>query len=146
MFKTNYQQKKSFSNKPPRLMSVRYLEAELDALTSLIVRKQEPICFIIGCDKTASLECGHLLERRHRHTRWDVDPKGNCHSQCPLHNQMHEAKPEIYQNSFIERFGQQAFDDLVARSRSNQKITYTELLDLYEERKAMLAAKQQEVA
>lgn len=138
-WRSNYQQKKSFSNKPPRLMSQRYLECELDALTSLIVRAQEPVCFVIGCEKTASLENGHLLERRHRHTRYDTHPKGNCHAQCPFHNQLHEAKPAIYVDSYIQRFGQQAFDELVARSRNNQKLTYSDLLELYEAKKSELA-------
>lgn len=135
--KSNFQNKKAFGNKPPREMSQRYLEAELDALTSLITRAREPVCFIIGCEKTVSLECGHLLERRHRWTRWDIEPKGNCHAQCPLHNQTHEGKPEIYQDSFIQRFGATAFEELQLRAHSNQKFTYPDLLALYESHKAV---------
>lgn len=139
MSRTNYQQKKPFSNKPPREMSVRYLEAELDALVSLIVRANEPVCFNDGCNKTKGLENGHLLERRHRPTRWDTTPEGNCHAQCPLHNQAHEGKPELYQDSYIKRFGRQAFHDLIARSRRNEKMTYTALLELYEDKKVELS-------
>lgn len=139
MFKTNYQQKKAFSNKPPRVMSERYLVAELDAITSIIVRMKESVCFNIGCDKRVSLECGHLFERRHRHTRWDTSLDGNCHAQCPKHNQEHEQNFRKYQDSYIQRFGERAFDDLANRAHSNQKITYTDLLELLEEKQRQLA-------
>jgi Bacteriophage Lambda NinG protein len=136
--RTNFQQKKSFSKKPPRVMSERYLVAELDAITSIIVRKQESACFIIGCQKRVDLENGHLFERRHRWTRWDTTLEGNCHAQCPKHNQEHESNFTLYQDSYIQRFGERAFDDLANRAHSNQKITYSDLLELLEEKKLQL--------
>lgn len=138
--RTNYQQRQSsFRKKPTRPMSDRYLREELDAITSKIVRLQESVCFIIGCHKTFGLECGHLLERRHVWTRWDTAPNGNCHAQCPLHNQQHERDSSLYRESYIQRFGQQAYDDLVFRSRSKQKMGRIELEALLVEKEAQLA-------
>lgn len=133
-WRTNFQQKKSFSKKPPRVMSDRYLRDELDAITSIIVKKLETACFINGCDKRVGLECGHLFERRHRHTRWDTHPEGNCHAQCHAHNQEHENNPRLYQDSYIQRYGERAFDDLGNRAHSNQKLTYSDLLEIFEEK------------
>lgn len=134
MFRTNYQQKKPFPKKPPRVMLDRYLCAELDAIASMIVKKLESVCFNIGCDKRVGLEWGHLFERRHRHTRWDTHPEGNCHAQCHAHNQEHESNPRLYQDSYIQRYGERAFDDLANRAHSNQKLTYSDLLEIFEEK------------
>lgn len=132
-------QVRRYKQKAPRLYSVRWLETRLDELTSGIVRINEQVCFNAGCGVKTGLQCGHLFERRHRPTRWDIHPEGNNHSQCERHNFLHEEKPSLYQDSFIERFGERAFDDLANRSRSNTKITYSDLEALYEERKQQLA-------
>jgi len=137
MFRTDYQQKKAFSNKPPRLMSERYLTAELDAIVRLILKKLESCCFT--CDATKDLEVGHLFERRHRLTRWDTTPDGNNHLQCVECNVRHESKPEIYRDKFVLRFGERAFDDVASRAHSNQKLTYSDLLELLEHKQQQLA-------
>ncbi len=125
--------KKPFSHKPMREYSTRWLEHHLDELNSNIVLFNEKVCFIIGCGVRKDLQCGHLLERRHRHTRWDIHPEGNCHAQCPLHNQLHEPHPEIYRTDFVIRHGQAALDELECRARSMGKLTYTELESKFHE-------------
>ena len=139
VWKSNYQHKQAFSKKPPRPMSDKYLHDELDAITSVIVRMLESVCFTVGCDKRVGLECGHLFERRHKHTRYDTTPDGNCHAQCPLHNQEHERNPSLYEASYIQRFGEAKFEALRARARSNQKLTYSDLLELLEQKQQQLA-------
>lgn len=129
--------KKPFANTRPRLGSTRWLEAQLDDLTSKIIRHHEQICFNIGCTETQGLQCGHLLERRHRAIRWDISADGNCHSQCSKHNQEHERDGSLYRESFIKRFGQAAHDELEYRSRSKEKITPIELEAKYLEYKEL---------
>jgi hypothetical protein len=119
--------KKPFSTKTVRIGSTRWVEAQLDELTSKIVLFNEKVCFIIGCGVRKDLQNGHLLERRHRHTRFDIHPEGNCHAQCPFHNQLHESRPDIYRTDFVIRYGQSALDELERRARSMQKITPIEL-------------------
>ena len=128
--RTNYQQKKAFSNKPPRVMSDRYLRDELDALVRKILHKLESVCFT--CGTTKNLQVGHLFERRHRHTRWDTSPEGNNHLQCENCNSRHEAKPEIYRDKFLMRFGERAYDEVATRAHSNQKLGYNDLIEIYE--------------
>lgn len=107
--------------------STRWYEAQLDDLTSKIVLFNEKACFIVGCGVRKDLQNGHLLERRHRHTRFDIHAEGNCHAQCPLHNALHEPQPHIYRTDFVLKFGQSALDELERRARSMQKITPIEL-------------------
>lgn len=122
--------------KPPEPGSVRDLERILDALTREIVLRQESKCFT--CPATTNLQCGHLFERRHRGTRWDVAPNGNNHAQCSNCNGLHEEMPYIYIGAYVRRFGQAAYDELDRRAHSNHKLTYSELLEMIEERKRIL--------
>ena len=129
--------KKPFSTKLTRIGSTRWFETQLDELTSKIVLFDEKVCFIIGCGVRKDLQCGHLLERRHRHTRWDIHAEGNCHAQCPLHNQLHEPQPQIYRTDFVLKFGQPALDELERRARSMAKITPIELEAKFHEYQAI---------
>lgn len=137
--RTNYQKKYSaFKDKPVRrVMSQKYLEDELDAIVREIMHLAEKSCFT--CGSTKELQVGHLFERRHRHTRWDTDEKGNNHLQCPNCNSRHEAFPEKYRNMFTIRFGEPAYADLDVRAHSNQKLTYSDLLELLADKEARLS-------
>lgn len=138
MFRTNYQKKYSaFRDKPVRRpMSQRYLEDELDAIVRLILPYLESCCFTCGSKR--DLQVGHLLERRHRHTRWDTSKAGNNHLQCWKCNSGHEAFPERYRTIFIRRFGERAYREIEYRAHSNQKLTYSDLLELLAEKEQQL--------
>lgn len=117
-------------------MSTRWAEDELDAIVRLILPLLESSCFT--CGATKELQVGHLFERRHRHTRWDTNETGNNHLQCPKCNSAHEAVPQKYQDMFTIRFGERAYSDLAERAHSNQKITFSDLLSLLEEKQTQL--------
>lgn len=117
-------------------MSQRYLEDELDAIVREIMHLAERTCFT--CGSTKELQVGHLFERRHRHTRWDTHEEGNNHLQCPNCNSRHEAFPEKYRDMFTIRFGERAYADLADRVHSKQKLTYSDLLTMLEEKEAQL--------
>lgn len=126
--RTNYQRKySSFKAQPERRKgSTRWLEDELDAIVREILPYLEAHCFT--CSKTHGLQVGHLFERRHRQIRWDTSIDGNCHLQCPPCNKLHEEKPEIYRNKFMDRFGPEAYRELEFRKQINQKVDLEELL------------------
>lgn len=134
--KTNYQHKEAFTKKPPRPMSTKYLEDELDALVRLILPLMEPCCFT--CGTTKGLEVGHLWERRHRSTRWDTHKAGNCHRQCASCNMGHEGSPALYRGTFVRAFGEEAYRELELRAGNQQKLTYSDLLDLLEQKETQL--------
>jgi hypothetical protein len=134
--RTNYQRKKPFPKKPPRLMSDKYLRDELDAIVREILPLMESCCFT--CSSTHGLQVGHLFERRHTHTRWDTTVDGNNHLQCAPCNKKHESHKTIYEDKFVDRFGPKAFDDLQFRVRNKQKLVYADLLDLLEQKQEQL--------
>jgi hypothetical protein len=136
--RTNYQRKySSFRDKPVRReMSDKYLRDELDAIVREILPLIESCCFT--CATQHNLQVGHLFERRHTHTRWDTSIDGNNHLQCAPCNKKHEEKPAIYTNKFIKRFGERAYADVAERAHSNQKLTYSDLLELLEEKQEQL--------
>lgn len=135
--RTNYQRKQAFRDKPVRrVMSTKYLEDELDAIVRLILPLMESACFT--CGATKNLQVSHLFERRHRLTRWDTSPEGNNHLMCKQENANHENHPEVYTNKFLKRFGERAFADVADRAHSNQKLTYSDLLDLLEQKEQQL--------
>lgn len=128
--------KKPFSTPTTRLGSTRWVEAQLDDLTRKILHLIESSCFT--CGSTKELQVSHLFERRHRHTRWNTTEQGNNHLQCPKCNCQHEAFPEKYRNMYTLRFGERAYADLAERAHSNQKITFSDLLELLEEKQMQL--------
>lgn len=144
--RTNYQRKHSaFRDKPVRRpMSQKYLEDELDAIVREILALMETCCFT--CGTVRGLEVGHLFSRRHRHGRWDTSIDGNCHRQCNPCNQLHIGNARIYQDKFIDRFGERAFHDLAERVHSKQKLVYADLLNLLEEKEAQLKTLQGKAA
>lgn len=146
MFRTNYQRKYTgFRDKPERRAgSTKWVEDELDAIVRLILPLMESCCFT--CATVHGLEVGHLFSRRHRHGRWDTSIDGNCHRQCNPCNQFHINSSTLYQDKFIDRFGERAFADLAERVHSNQKITYSDLLELLEQKEAQLKALKEKVA
>ena len=136
--RTNYQRRHSaFKDKPVRRpMSTRYVEDELDAITREILHVAERSCFT--CGSTKELQIGHLVERRHRHCRWDTHESGSVHLQCGPCNALHESKPQKYINMFTIRFGERAYADVLERAHSKQKLTYSDLLAMLEEKEAQL--------
>lgn len=136
--RTNYQKKYTgFRDKPIREKGSRkWVEDELDAIVREIMHLAERSCFT--CGSTKELQVGHLFERRHRHTRWDTSEAGNNHLQCPNCNSRHEAFPEKYRTMFTIRFGELAYTDLDLRAHSNQKLTYSDLLELLAEKEQQL--------
>jgi len=105
---------------------------ELDKETSRIVRKRDGACVL--CHKRESLQCGHLITRSKYSVRWDL---GNCFCQCSGCNLRHEHQPEHFTNWFIQKFGADAYSDLVARSNKIHKWTEWDLKVLLDERKAL---------
>lgn len=112
--------------------SERSIRDELDALTRTIVLLREKKCFISGCRNT-DLQCGHLFERRHQTTRYDVHPDGNNHAQCSYHNFLHEENPHVYRRAFVARCGSEAYAILAARKDLPIKRTYVELISIRDE-------------
>ena len=86
------------------------------------------ICVI--CGSTVQPECGHLFTRAAHSTRWDYLPDGNCHCQCHACNMRHEEDAKPFTDWYIGKFGQAAYDALLARHNRVRRWSVGELEDL----------------
>jgi hypothetical protein len=99
----------------PRLPTASQLEATLWRAFSLWIRLRDRHCVLQGRGTCGGpLQAGHLISRRYRSTRYD---ERNVYSQCAAHNRLHSHDAAPYTLWFLENYGQNAYRDLVARSR-----------------------------
>lgn len=101
----------------------RKLIKKLDILFSKIVRSKG-YCQI--CGKTDSLQCAHVLSRRHMQTRWDFDNAlclcWNCHF-----NFAHK-DPIGFARWYDKEFGADAYDKLKAKANKILPVDYEKIL------------------
>jgi len=121
-----------------KLPSFKWLKNRLDILTSQIVRLRDGRCVL--CGTSERLQCGHIFGRRSHGARWDIEPDGNCHGQCSGCNQRHNYEPLRFYRWFIQKFGQEKFDELYARWQKGRKFTRLELVNLVAEYESRLVA------
>jgi hypothetical protein len=96
-----------------RKITRKGLIKKLDGLVTKILLLQDKKCVICGSDK--QLGTGHIFSRTHLETRWDIEPKGNCHIQCWSCNFRHVRNTYPYNNWFIKKHGEKEFDNLYQR-------------------------------
>ena len=102
---------------------------KLDTIVSLIVRARDGHC-VTPTDKcTKVLQCSHLIKRGKLPTRFDL---ANCNCQCSYHNYLHNNYPEIYTEWWLNRYGQEAYNELIKTSQQLWKPSIAELESLLE--------------
>jgi 5-methylcytosine-specific restriction endonuclease McrA len=89
-----------FVEKPVEKGSRRWLVAELDRLTSIIVRRRDLRC--VTCGERRALQCSHFHSRRYLATRFDLR---NCNAMCVRCNRRHNSDPTPYLRFMNERYG-----------------------------------------
>lgn len=102
------------------------LKAELDRLTSLIVRARDGRRCVL-CGSRKRIEAGHIFGRAHPPVRFDFD---NLHAQCRACNKAHNRNHEPYIFWFCQRFGQGRFAALCERCFSERKFSHVELEEM----------------
>lgn len=119
--------------KKPEPGSRRALKAELDTLTSLIVRARDGRC--VTCGTTESLECSHYFKRRFLATRWNLQ---NCNAQCAHENEEHNSSPFRYRAYMVKLIGEDGLDELFALRNSVWRPSDEELRALRDSYRQML--------
>ncbi len=119
--------------RPPEAGSRKWLIAELDRLTSVIVRKRDKGC--VTCGSVQSLQCSHFYSRRHLAGRFDLR---NCNAQCAACNRKHNRDRRQY-----ERYMRKAYDPAVIAELDRlrlglEKVTDEELGELLRRYKALV--------
>jgi len=93
-----------------------------DTALSLYVRARDKSCVI--CGSRERLQAGHLITRNAKSVRYDLR---NVWTQCASCNFKHEYRPEVFTQWWIERFGSDAYWELVEDSKKLKKWTVEEL-------------------
>lgn len=109
----------------PKPGSRRAIKAELDRLTSLIVRARDGRC--VTCGTTEGLTCSHYFKRRFLATRWSLT---NCHAQCAPCNERHNRIPWPFRAYMVKLIGEHGLDDLFALRNSAWRPSDEELKTL----------------
>jgi 5-methylcytosine-specific restriction endonuclease McrA len=122
-----------FVEKPVEAGSRRWLVAELDRLTSLIVRRRDRRC--VTCGNTRDLQCSHFYSRRHMAMRFDLR---NCNAMCSSCNRRHNEDPADYLRFMNERYGPEVVAELDGMRAETRKAGDEELVETLERLKRML--------
>lgn len=112
--------------------------AELDRLTSLIVRARTPRC--VTCKRTNRLTASHIFRRGVVDTRFDIDPGGNVVTQCAAENETHSQRPARLFRWFMDNFGISKLAALQERYQANARVETWQLVEMQAKYEAILAA------
>ena len=122
-----------FTVKPLEKGSRRWLVAELDTYTAILVRRRDRRC--VTCGTTRGLQCSHFHSRRHLATRFDLR---NCNAMCPDCNRRHNVDRSPYTDFMLGRYGPEVVEELGALRDGLHKVTNEELLRTFERLKVMV--------
>jgi 5-methylcytosine-specific restriction endonuclease McrA len=112
--------------------SRKWLIAELDKYTSLIVRRRDGKC--VTCGSVQSLQCSHFYSRRHLPTRFDLR---NCNAMCAGCNRRHNRDRRPYERYMRKAYGPAVIAELDRLRLSLEKMTDEELGELLRRYKAL---------
>ena len=116
----------------PRKASRKTLVKKLDKAVSEYIRGRDGWCVVCGSDY--QLGNSHIFTRKNYSTRWDVSDAGNCHAGCWKCNFYHSSVEQWkYFNWYIDKFGQDNFDELYRRHKTVIKFTTYDLEVLLQE-------------
>lgn len=127
-----YMSRSRLVERPPREGSRRWLVAELDRLTSLIVRRRDGRC--VTCGSAQGLQCSHFYSRRYLAIRFDLR---NCNAMCAGCNQRHNRDRRPYEGYMRKAYGLGVIAELDRLRMSLEKVTDEELAEMLGQYRAM---------
>jgi hypothetical protein len=113
--------------------SRKWLMAELDKYTSILVRRRDGKC--VTCGSVQSLQCSHFYSRRHLPTRFDLR---NCNAMCASCNRRHNRDRRPYERYMRKTYGPAVIAELDGLRLSLEKVTDEELREMLQQYKAMM--------
>jgi len=75
-------------------------------------------CIVCGGGREKVIQCGHLIRRGKQSVRYD---ERNCCAQCASCNIKHNHYSEYYTSAYIKKFGVEAYQSLVEKSKEIKK-------------------------
>jgi hypothetical protein len=128
----SYLSRSGFYKKPLEVGSRKWLIAELDKYTSIIVRRRDRRC--VTCGSRRNLQCSHFYSRRYLAIRFDLV---NCNAMCGFCNRRHNRDPFPYVAYMQAKYGPEAVEELNRLRASHRKVTDDELRQLLGRYEAM---------
>jgi hypothetical protein len=119
--------------RPPEAGSRKWLIAELDRLTSMIVRGRDGRC--VTCGSRQGLQCSHFYSRRYLPTRFDLR---NCNAMCAGCNRRHNRDRRPYEKYILNTYGHAVLTELDRLRMVLEKVTDEELGRLLEEYRGLV--------
>lgn len=127
-----YLSRSGFYNKPLEVGSRKWLIAELDKYTSIIVRRRDRRC--VTCGGRRSLQCSHFYSRRYLAIRFDLR---NCNAMCATCNRRHNHDPFAYMTFMQEKYGPDVVAELHELRMRPCKVADEELAQTLDRYRAM---------
>jgi hypothetical protein len=94
-----YMSRSRLVERPPEEGSRKWLVAELDRYTSLIVRRRDGRC--VTCGSSQGLQCSHFFSRRYLKIRFDLR---NCNAMCAGCNRRHNRDRRPYERYMLKTY------------------------------------------
>ena len=127
-----YMSRSRLVERPREEGSRKWLIAELDKYTSIIVRQRDKRC--VTCGSVQSLQCSHFYSRRYLPTRFDLR---NCNAMCSACNRRHNRDRRPYERYMRKRYGLAVIAELDGLRMGLGKVTDRELEEMLSRYKAM---------
>jgi hypothetical protein len=118
--------------RPPEEGSRKWLVAELDRYTSLIVRGRDGRC--VTCGSRQGLQCSHFYSRRYLSIRFDLQ---NCNAMCAGCNRRHNRDRRPYERYMLKTYGFDVIKELDESRLRLDKVSEEELRTMLEEYRRM---------
>ena len=128
-----YMSRSRLVERSPDAGSRKWLIAELDRLTSIIVRKRDKRC--VTCGSAQGLQCSHFYSRRYLAIRFDLR---NCNAMCAGCNRRHNRDRKPYERYMQKTYGPVVIAELDKLRLSLLKVTEQELGEMLQQYKTMV--------
>jgi hypothetical protein len=133
LYRRAFMSRSRLVERPPREGSRKWLVAELDRLTSLIVRRRDGRC--VTCGDVQGLQCSHFFSRRYLSIRFDLR---NCNAMCAGCNRRHNRDRKPYERYMLNTYGPAVIAELDGLRLSLEKVTSEELVEMLQRYKTMV--------
>jgi hypothetical protein len=130
LYRRSFMSRSRLVERAPEVGSRKWLVAELDRLTSLIVRRRDGRC--VTCGSVQGLQGSHFYSRRYLSIRFDLR---NCNAMCSACNRRHNRDRRPYERYMVETYGPRVVTELNELRMGYEKVTDEQLRELLDEHK-----------
>jgi hypothetical protein len=132
LYRRAYMSRSRLVERQPEEGSRKWLVAELDRLTSIIVRRRDGRC--VTCGSSQGLQCSHFYSRRYLAIRFDLR---NCNAMCGGCNRRHNRDRRPYERYMLKTYGPAVISELHRQRLDLGKVTDEELREMLSQYSAM---------